>query len=323
MELSLKKQLLEELQSRFPVEPRPFLNIGQRLGLEEDEVLNEVFAFQNQGIIRQISAIFHPEFFSHKTGLFALRVKEDFLNCAVDVLNSHPGITHNYLRDHEYNLWFILVVLPGESLFEEGKKLADSCKAEDFMFLPALKIFKISTSFDLGSGGNGGDFFETGGNSGFSFDERDKKLVKLLQEPLPIVKEPFKIIAEKAKEKEEDIFDWIKRMKKFGALRRFGALLKHDRIGFKHNVMVAWRVREDLVEKVAETLIKQPFISHCYERKTYPHWRYNLYTMCHFKESKEEVRIFKLAEELPVEDFLLLRTLKELKKARLKLFYEK
>ena len=86
--------------------------------------------------------------------------------------------------------------------------------------------------------------------------------------------------------------------------------------------MVGWEVEEKKIELLAKELIRYPFISHCYERKTYPHWRYNLYSMCHFKKEEEKKIISEIAKKYEIDNYIMLKTLKEFKKVRLKLFYD-
>jgi len=321
--MELDTRLLTELQNNFPFSSRPFLEIAKRIGCSEEEVIELTDHLQKKGIIRQISAIFHPELFGHKTSLFAFRVPENRLEETIKVINSHPGVTHNYLREHFYNIWFIMVVPPGTDIKEEGERIAKLCKIENYLFLPAKRIFKISTTFDIEASGEGRQFsIESKANS-LKLSNKDIELVKALQEPLPVEREPFKRIAMDIGVEEEYIFAWLKEMESLNALRRFGALLKHDKVGFRFNIMVAWRVSEDNLEEIASKLVSLPFVSHCYERVSYPHWRYNLYTMCHFKDEREGFDVLKgLVKEVSPEDVIFLKTIKELKKKRLKLFYE-
>ncbi|WP_038055794.1 Lrp/AsnC family transcriptional regulator [Thermodesulfobacterium hydrogeniphilum] len=321
----LKKKFLNFIQKDFPLDKRPFLKIAKKFDLEEKDVIKIIKELQEKKIIRQISAIFNPQFFGHKSGLFAFKVPEERLSEIIEIINSHPGVSHNYLRNHLYNLWFILVALPEKNLLEEAQALAEKCGIKEYLYLPALRIFKISTILNLGdakSFSNEQGEFVNSQDCNLIFTEFDKKLVKALQEPLKLEKTPFKDIAESLKISEEELFDWIKKMKKKGALRRFGALIKHDKVGYKINVMVAWEVNKDRLESIAKELIKKPFITHCYERKTYPNWQYNLYTMCHFKEEREKEIIPALAKKYEIENYLMLETLKEFKKVRLKLFYD-
>jgi len=321
-----KKELLDIVQKSFPLHPRPFLKIGKKIGLEEEKVIGILKEFQKKKILRQISAIFNPLFFGHKSALFAFKVPSEKLDKAISVINKHPGISHNYLRNHSYNLWFILVTLPEVDLLEEVNRLAELCEIDDFLYLPALRIFKISTVFEDKIVNLDKDEIIDAEVEKLKSDEiiseKDKKLVKILQEPLPLIKKPFKKITESLNIKEEELFSWIRKMKEKSALRRLGALLKHDKLGFNTNIMVAWEVEKEEMEHIIEDLSKNLFITHCYERKTYPNWRYNFYTMCHFKEEKEKEKIPILAQKYGIKNFIMLETIKELKKIRLKLFYD-
>jgi DNA-binding Lrp family transcriptional regulator len=322
---TIEKELLSIIQKEFPLEKRPFLKIGERLNIKEEEVIKYLEYLKKKRILRQISAIFNPWFFGHRSSLFAFKVPPEKLDKAISIINKHPGISHNYLRNHDYNLWFILVSLPEKDPLDEADKLAKLCEVEDYLYLPALRTFKISTVF----GDKISDFdkeeiidIETTVEANKNITEKDKILVKILQEPLPLIKTPFKEIAKFLGIKEEDLFLWIREMKEKGALRRFGALLKHNKLGFKVNVMVAWETKRDKIDFLIEKLSKELFITHCYERKTYPNWKYNLYTMCHFKKEKEKEKILLLAKKYGIKNFIMLETVKELKKIRLKLFYE-
>lgn len=319
-----KEEFLNIIQREFPLEKRPFFKIGKRLNIKEEEVIEILKDLQKKRILRQISAIFNPLFFRHRSALFAFKVPSEKLRKAISIINKHPGISHNYLRNHSYNLWFILVSLPERDPLDEADKLAKLCEIKDYLYLPALRTFRISTIFeDKIPAFYKEDFAEIEtGIATENISEKDKALVKVLQEPLPLIKTPFREIAKSLDIKEEEIFLWIKEMKEKGALRRFGALLKHHKLGFKGNVMVAWEVEEDEIESIVEGLSKELFITHCYERKTYSNWKYNLYTMCHFKEKEEKRKIPQLAKKYGIENFIMLETIKELKKIRLKLFYD-
>lgn len=317
-----EKKLIYLLQKDFPLTSRPFDEIAQILQTKEDLILEVLRSWQKSGKLRQISAIFNPLAFGHSSSLFALKVPDANLKKAESVINAHPGVSHNYLRNHTYNLWFTLVVPPGIDLLKEAEHLFKASGAEDFLYLPIIKVFKIAAVFDVESLNNLEE--NTLGKKGeiLHFSEMDKNLVKLLQEPLPLVSEPFKELAEKLGLKEEFIFDWLKKMKEKGALRRFAGLFKHVKLGYKKNIMVAWFVPEERMHEVGQSLSNYSFITHCYLRRSYPHWPYNIYTMCHFKEKGLET-IKEIAQELSLPQFLPLETLRELKKIRLKLFYTK
>lgn len=319
----LDKKLLQILQKEFPLEERPFLNIAKKLNQEEEQILDKVRSFHQQKIIRQISAIFNPASFGHRSSLFAFKVNERVLSQAVGVINQHKGVTHNYLRNNDYNLWFILVTTPDKDPIKEVEKMLRLCEVEDFLFLPAIRTFKISTVINLELEDEKLDHEETPiKDQVINYTQRDIMMVKALQEPLPLVTEPFKEIAKNLGIETREIFCWLKKMKKKGALRRFGALLKPNKAGYKVNVMVAWKIEGEKIEDFIKDVKNKPFVTHCYERKTYPQWDYNLYTMFHFRHAEEKSVISYLAEKHRIEKYVLLETIRELKKIRLKLFYD-
>ncbi len=323
LEQSFIKELLKIIQKDFPFHSRPFLEIAKRLRITEEEVLNFLLELKRKKYLRQISAIFNPSVFKHSSALFAFKVSKKNLAQAIKVVNSHPGVTHNYLRNHQYNLWFTLVVLPGEDILKVASELFYLSRAEDFLYLPVVKTFKISTILEV----ENSDELEVDKNSNeifidLDFTEKDIKLVKHLQEPLPLVSTPFAIVSKACGVDEETIFSWLKKMSRLKALRRFGALLDRKHFGYAKNIMVLWEVPEEETSEIGKVLSKKDFITHCYERKTYSYWRYNLYTMCHFKTEEEKKIIPLLAERLKIKNYLMLETLKELKKERLKLFYK-
>ncbi len=314
-----KRKILSILQREFPLCKRPFLAIARKIGLKEKELLELLQSWYKDGTLRQISAIFNPQALGHMSSLFALRVPQEKLAYAIEKINNHQGVSHNYLRDHEYNLWFTLAVPPGHDLLNEAKIICEGLSDKEILYLPIIKTYKISVIFGVEE-----NHAETSTNhkkTKINLSEEDIRMIKLLQEPLPLLKEPFAEIARQISCTEKDIFRWIKRMKKRKALRRFGALFKHHKLGYIHNVMVAWEVEESRVDEVAKILAKQPEITHCYLRKSYPHWRFNLYTMCHFQEASFDQKIHDWAKNLHITHYQPLVTVKELKKARLKLFY--
>jgi len=314
------KRLFELVQKDFPLHKRPFYELGLRVGLSEEEVLSRLIYWKEKGVLRQISAIFEPSFFGHHSALFAFKIPFENLEKAVKVINAHPGVSHNYLRSGEYQLWFILVVPPEKDLLSEAKLLADASEAKEMLYLPVIKTFKISTVFGVDSSDEEDEEDELSENT---FSPEDVKMVRVLQEPLKLSPEPFSPISKALNMSEEEIFRWLERKKEIGALRRFGALMKSNKLGFRVNFMVAWQVEEAfLKERLGKFLASQRFVSHCYERKSYPHWPFNLYSMCHFSKKEEVNLIHSIARDFGIKNYLLLETLKELKKVRLKLFYE-
>lgn len=319
------KMLLTEVQRRFPLETRPYEALAQRLSLTEKEVLERLQKLKKEGILRQISAIFNPQALGYQTTLVAAEIPQERLSKAVKVINAYPGVSHNYLRDHLFNIWFTIAVPPGEDLETVLASLLSQAGVKNYLPLPIKKVFHIAVVHDLGpeNGAEEEKNISPGGSiKSIPPDARTISLVRLTQEDLPRVERPFLALAQKGGFTEEEILSWLKKGLETGIVRRFAGLVRHTKAGVRGNIMVAWKVPAEELETIGKNFSREKKITHCYERLSYPSWPYNLYTMVHGKDEKEALKTVKdLALRFGLTDYLPLVTLKELKKTRLKLFW--
>jgi len=320
---ALDKNLLTEIQKRFPLESTPYASLGKRLGLSEEEVLARLKNLKEKGILRQIGAIFNPQALGFKTSLVAAAAPKYNFKKAAEIINAYPGVSHNYLRDHFFNLWFTIAVPPGEDLKSVVASLMARAQVERYLLLPILKIFHIAVVYDFAEENNSDEVtFSLPEEKFFTPDEKTISLVRLTQEDLPRVSRPFKELGKKVGLSEEEVISWLKKGLETGMIRRFAGLVRHNRAGLRGNVMVAWQIPQEKLDQVGKFLAKEKKITHCYERKSYPDWPYNLYTMIHARELDEAMSYVKsLASQIDAQKYLPLITLKELKKIRLKLFW--
>ncbi len=315
--------LLTEIQKNFPLVPEPYKELAQRCKISEEEVFEALTDLKNKGILRQISAIFNPQALGYQTTLVAASTPKKEIEQAARIINAYPGVSHNYLRDHYYNLWFTIAVPPGHMLKETIQKLLNRAGIDEFLILPVKKIFRIALILNFGEENEDSDQeIQLITKKIATPDKKTISLVRLTQEDLPLVARPFGILGEKISLSEEEILNWIKQGLKSGLIRRFAGLIKHTKAGFRGNVMVAWQVPEQRVEEVGKKLAGEHGITHCYERRSYMHWPYNLYTMLHAKDHEEALSLIRtLAPKYNLSKYLPLFTIKELKKIRLKLFW--
>ncbi len=319
----IERTLLEEVQRRFPLEPRPYKTLGQQCGLKEEEVFFWLEHLKGQGILRQISAIFHPPAFGYRTTLVAAAIPTSRLSQAVEVINAYPGVSHNYLRDHTFNVWFTIACPPHENLEDRVALLMDQAQVHRYLLLPIKRVFRIALILELSE--NDAEMRaepQETPSSQVHLDEKTIALVRATQEDLPRVSRPFEALGKELGLSEEEVLAWLKKGLDKGFIRRFAGLVRHTKAGFRGNIMVAWQVPSERVEEIGRLLAQEKKITHCYERKSYPEWPYNLYTMLHTKEVSEALRyVEKLAQRFNLSHYLPLTTLKEFKKIRLKLFW--
>ena len=149
----------------------------------------------------------------------------------------------------------------------------------------------------------------------YMLDDLDKKIIHYLQGDLPLTARPFAVLAERIGISEEELLDRIKLLKEQGMLRRLGATLYHQQVGFKANAMVAWCVPDDKIDETGFLMATFKEVSHCYQRKIQDKWKYNIFTMVHGKNKRDCQGIVKrIAKKTGIKDYVILLTLKEYKK---------
>jgi len=323
---AVDRTLLERLQADFPLTPRPFAALGQALGIDEGVVLERVRCLKEENVIRQISAIFDTRYLGYQSTLVAFHVAADRLEAVATQISAHRGVSHNYARPHYYNLWFTLAVPPGQDVADEIGLLAQRTGVEDWLNLPAIRVFKIRTHFGLEKSGATGSAEGSDRSAGFrrAFVQGDIPFVRVLQEDLPLVPRPFAQAAGQLGLSEESLLDKALELEATGIMRRFSAVLRHRRVGYTANGMACWVVPEVRIERVGLRAAAFPQVSHCYQRLAYPpRWPYSLFTMIHGKTTGEvEAVVTDIARQTGIERYQVLYSTREFKKERVRYFEE-
>ncbi|OEU76831.1 MAG: transcriptional regulator [Desulfuromonadales bacterium C00003093] len=145
----IDREILNRIQSDFPMTPRPYLSIADDLGLSENDVLKRVVRLKNERIIRRIGGNFVPNKLGFVSTLCAARVPEDKIEEFAGEVNCYSGVTHNYRRDNEFNIWFTFIAPSMEEIEENLEKISQKTGITDIINLPATDVFKIKAQFDL------------------------------------------------------------------------------------------------------------------------------------------------------------------------------
>ena len=321
------KRLLNTMQTDFPLAPRPFEVLGTPLDLTEAEVIARVGEQKRRRIVRQIGGIFDTRSLGYTGSLVAMRVRSDRLERAAQTVSGHPGVSHNYQRDHAFNLWFTIAVPSGGDLAWTVERLREVAEAETARLFPTIRLFKIGVHLDM-EGGAGTARAEVGysdatrpvaGRDGLR--PVDVAVIRELQEDLPIVPAPYAPMADRIGIPEAEFLATASRLKSGGYMRRMAAALHHREAGFRANAMGVWAVAPDRAEEVGTTMGRFKSVSHCYLRPTYPDWPYNLFTMVHGQNAPDcQAVIDALARATGVSEYALLYSTREFKKVRLRYF---
>ena len=321
------KELLNEIQWTFPLVTRPFDAIAKKFDTTPEIIKEKLNHLKEIGVLRQLSAIFDTRKLGYTSSLVAMEIENDKLDYVASQINRHPGVSHNYERDHQFNLWFTLAVPPGADLKTELEKFNVLKGIKKVRMLPTLQLFKIGVKLDMVDDKKH-DVAPTEEkkeikNIKFDPTEQDKDFIRELQKDMEIIDEPFVKAANNLGMTEDELFAKMKHYESIGVLRRFAAILRHRQVGFTANGMIVWKVPEDRITSVGETLGSFPQVSHCYERPTYDDWPYNVFSMIHSKTLDEPNDVAKtIQNQINVDEFRILFSSREFKKTRVEYFVE-
>jgi DNA-binding Lrp family transcriptional regulator len=321
-------RLLNEMQERFPLIARPYAELARRLRIDEREVLSRVAALTSNGVVRLVGPIFDTKSLGYASSLVAMRVPADRLEQAVGVVNAHPGVSHNYLRGDDFNVWFTIAMPPGHRLDPVVERIRSLSGAHAARALTTRQLFKIGVTLDVA--GEQAEPNQPRAHYSESDQQRaarhelttsDIEFVRAAQQGLRPVAEPFAAIAEQLGWSTEQTIDRARRLQASGHLRRIAAVLNHRVAGFKANGMAVWAVPVDQVEEFGRLAAGFRHVSHCYERATYPDWPYNVFAMIHGRDRSEvESVVGSLQEQSGVAGGRVLYSTATFKKVRLRYF---
>ncbi|MDX1441658.1 MAG: Lrp/AsnC family transcriptional regulator [Nitrosopumilaceae archaeon] len=323
----LDKELLNEIQWSFPLVERPFDVLAKKFDVSSEIIKEKLRLLKKSGVIRQLSAIFDTRKLGYKSSLVAMTVEQDRLVDVANIINKHPGVSHNYERNHEFNLWFTIATPPGTNVKTEVDKFSKLPGVKATRMLPTIQMFKIGVKLDM-SEKNKQEIKPSEEKKkilkvDFVASEEDKNYIRELQKDLEISDRPFLKPSKKLGISEEKLFEKAKYYESIGVMRRFAAILRHRDAGFIANGMIVWKVPEERIQEVGENLGAFPQVSHCYQRPSYPDWPYNVFSMIHCKSVEEAGEVAKIIQnQIKVDEYRILFSEREFKKTRVEYFVE-
>ena len=328
--MDLPKKILGIIQGRFPIVERPFAEVAREVDSNEAEVLAAIKELREEGVIRRIGAIFEAKRLGYVSTLVAAQVSREQIEAFVADVNSLAGVSHNYGREHPFNVWFTLTAPDEKTIEKTLYDLKMKHNIEEIYSLPAIRLFKIKVDFDI-----------NGINSKFkiqnvklqnknqkkietraqTLDEQQKVLVRELQEDLLVAAAPYEAVAKVVGMEQQEVLEQIRQWKADGTIRRFGASVRHHKIGYTVNGMAVFALPEDRIEEAGSLLAEYKQVSHCYQRPEAPGWPYNLFAMTHCRSEKElDDLVNEMAEKIQPLDHGVLMTTAEYKKDNVKYF---
>ncbi len=326
----LDAELLNAVQWSFPLDAAPYSTLAERLGVTEAVVIAKLRDAKDAGVLRQLSAIFDTRALGYSSALIAAKVDPERIDDAAAIISEHPGVSHNYKRNHAYNLWYTLAVPPGEDFDAHLALLHETSGSLVTRHLPTLTLYKIGVKLDM-TGQTAAD-----AKAEVLAHERPERrpdmqapdlspleveIIRLAQEDLPLEPRPFTTQAAKLGITESELLAALQSFADRKLMRRFAAVMNHRNAGFKANAMGVWAVPEDQLDAIGPQMAGFSAVSHCYRRPTYDDWPYTVFTMVHGRSARDcEATIEAIASETGIDEYTLLWSIKEYKKVRLRYY---
>ncbi|HUO84681.1 MAG TPA: AsnC family transcriptional regulator [Thermoanaerobaculia bacterium] len=314
------RDILHILQTEIPIAATPFAIIGQMIDMSEKEVIKRIGRLKSRGVIRQISGMFDSRALGFETCVVAATVDDDAIERAASIINLHPGVTQNYQRNHDFNLWFTIVIPPDSriGLARTVEMLGDEAGCEGIRLLPTLRAFRSTVAEEHADSGE-----EPAGEGAQApaLSAGEKLYVRLLQEDLPLQPRPFDALARAAGVDAEDLLEAARRLHAQHQLRRLAALVQSSRPAFSATAMGVWVVPVSRVDEVVRKMCSVRGVSHCYLRPTYDDWPFNVFSIVHGRSVDEcESVLSQIAQDIGLEQWRALFPVREFKRSHVLLF---
>jgi DNA-binding Lrp family transcriptional regulator len=323
----LDKRLLNLMQGSFPIAPRPYQHVAAEAGIDEHEAIDRIQHLLDERIIRQVTPIFDTRALGYSSMLVAAKVDPQNPWRAAKIINEHPGVSHNYLRNHEFNIWFTIATEPDSPLGLDGTLdvLAKEAGAESVRQLPTLKLFKIRMDLEMEGGtdalAKAVEAVPPAETEAQPYDEFDIEVIRATQGDMPIAPEPYAPAANKLGIPQDRLLAHLQAMQERRLLRRVAAILYHRRAGFSANGMGVWKVPDGRIMELGPRMASFRGISHCYQRPTYEDWPYSIFTMAHGRSKEEcDAILDSIAGDTGITERATLYSSTEFKKIRLLYF---
>ena len=296
--------LLLEIQKHFPTDHRPFELLGRKLNISEQECLRRVERLRDRQAIRHIGAQFDGRALGYDWTVLAMRVDAGRINQAAERVLSYPGVCYACRRNDPFSLWLTVAVASHDSRQQVAAILHTLAESAETIQLPVIQVYKSGGRLDasgLESAWAGAEeAHEEPGRAAAmpsQWSEQDRRVIRILQEDLPLMEMPFTVLAEQAGLQEEDLFAWIKRVEHAGAVRRFAATVRDRKAEHLAGALVIWQASPEAVDDVAAQIAEFREVSRCERRPVYATWPYPLLTVIHAPTATGCMEVVKRIEE--------------------------
>jgi len=285
----LERNFINHFQGNFPLQARAFYSAAQQLNCDESELIESIQQLKAKKLLTRFGPLFDASRLGGGLTLAAISVPDDRYDIVTEQVNSYPEVAHNYRREHQLNMWFVLATETTTKIEITLSSIEQTTGLKVYNF-PKLHEFYIGLWLHLSATGqshtipvpdksNDSQRLQT---ARYLMDETDRKLIRATQKGLPIEQYPYLAIAKNISITETEVLLRLKKMLACDFIRRIGAVPNHYKLGLIANGMTVWNVRDDALIEMGNIVGKLNFVSHCYQRPRHlPLWPYNLFAMVH------------------------------------------
>lgn len=288
------KVLLDGWQRDFPLVSRPFAVIAREAGLPEDAVIDRYLRLVAEGAISRIGATCRPNTAGTST-LAAVAAPEMRVEEVAEVINAEPGVNHSYLRENDWNIWFVATG-PDRAHVDDSLRRIGERTGLRVLDLPLVKAFNVDLGFALHGSATAPRTRQAADDS--VLGPGDREIMQAMSTGLDLTEKPFAALAMRLGRPETEVIARVRVLAEAGLLSRVGVIVRHRALGWRSNAMVVWQIPEADIERAGSALVAVPGVTLCYQRHPAPgFWPYTLYCMIHARSRREATAVLDQARK--------------------------
>jgi DNA-binding Lrp family transcriptional regulator len=279
----LERRFINRFQGGFPIVERPYSVVATKIGTTEAVLIQTIESLLDRRLLSRFGPLYDAVRLGGSVILAAMQVDEEQFDTIADKINALDAVAHNYKRDHEFNMWFVVSTERAEEVETVITTIEKETGHKVYAF-PKLREFYLGLWLQL----NGDGSIETvpitlpPASGSHAIDALDRRLIRATQRGLPLHPDPWGEIAKMLDIDRTEVMQRMRTLLDTGIIRRIGAIPNHYRLGLKCNAMTVWDVPDVMTAEIGTQVAALPFVSHCYERPRFEgKWPYNLFAMVH------------------------------------------
>ena len=276
--------LIDRWQHDFPRVEKPFAIVGRSAALDEQATIGVFRRMRAHDLISRVGAVVRPNTVGAST-LAALQVPPERLERVAEIVSREPLVTHNYEREHDLNLWFVIAG-GGAAVITDTIDRIEALTGLPVVDLPMVQAYHLGLGFSLCE--PRAQKRKAPATGDYRPDPRDQRILAAIENGLPLVEHPYLAVADQLALGQDEVIARLEHLVAAGVVTRFGCVVRHDKLGFRSNAMAVWNIPDEMIDDVAATFARHPGVTLCYQRPRRPQvWPYNLFCMVHARARDE------------------------------------